>query len=141
MLWKRIHCIADYGRCSYVVFYNKMYMSSSLTSCSYHLTPWSGYQLSIHSNITAVYSSVLYTSANTLNWAITIFHMPRNHLNCIKLGTNDHHIASWVNLNPFLEKYRQLDYPGRTNIRIVHEFEFSNNNNKAEGPFMIIPRM
>ena len=44
-----------------------MYMPSSLTSCSYHLTPWCGYQLSIHSNITAVYSSVLYTSANFLH--------------------------------------------------------------------------
>ena len=27
----KIQYIADYGRCSYVIFYNKMYMSLSLT--------------------------------------------------------------------------------------------------------------
>ena len=44
-----------------VVFYNKMYMSSSLTL--YDVVTNSGFIVSIHSNITAVYSSVLYTSA------------------------------------------------------------------------------
>ena len=39
-----------------------MYMLSSLTLCD--VVTNSGFSVSIHSNITAVYSSVLYTSAN-----------------------------------------------------------------------------
>ena len=49
-------------KCSYVVFYNKKYMSLTFQMCD-RITNY-GLCLSIQSNITAVYSSVLHTTAN-----------------------------------------------------------------------------